>query len=151
MFKQLLSESQTRNYDDSILNNNSVFDSLSYVDSFFEIMTNIFLYAGIILALFSTLLLFNFISISITNKKKEIGILRAVGARGADVFKIFFSESLVIVLICLLLSLISSYLCCNLINNKLGEGLNGISLLVFGGKSIILLIALSLIVGFTCL
>ena len=135
MFKQLLSESQTRNYDDSILNiNNSVFDSLSYVDSFFEIMTNIFLYAGIILALFSTLLLFNFISISITNKKKEIGILRAVGA-----------------IIYLLLSLISSYLCCNLINNKLGEGLNGISLLVFGGKSIILLIALSLIVGFTCL
>ena len=48
MFKQLLSESQTRNYDDSILNiNNSVFDSLSYVDSFFEIMTNIFLYSGI--------------------------------------------------------------------------------------------------------
>ncbi|WP_334330905.1 ABC transporter ATP-binding protein/permease [Candidatus Phytoplasma prunorum] len=37
-----------------------------------------------------------FIKKSIEFKKKEIGILRALGARGADVFKIFFSEGFVI-------------------------------------------------------
>ena len=38
------------------------------------------------LAVFAALLLYNFISASINAKKQDIGILRAVGARGIDVF-----------------------------------------------------------------
>ena len=41
----------------------------------------------------------SFISTSISYKKREIGILRALGARGGDVFGIFFIESLIIALI----------------------------------------------------
>ena len=41
----------------------------------------------------------NFISTSISYKKQEIGILRAIGSRSNDVFRIFFSESFIIAMI----------------------------------------------------
>ena len=67
-------------------------------------------YLGLALALFSELLLllFNFITISISSKTHEISVLRAVGARGKDVFKIFFAESLFIALLSFLIALASA-------------------------------------------
>ena len=62
-------------------------------------MSQVFLYVGIGLAIFSMFLFYNFMSISINNKKREIGILRAVGAKRSDVFKIFYSESFIIAVI----------------------------------------------------
>lgn len=61
---------------------------------------------GLSLTLFAVLLMFNFISASITSKKKEIGILRAIGARATDVYKIFFSEALIVAGICFVLAAI---------------------------------------------
>ena len=74
-------------------------------------------------------MLSNFISVSISNKKREIGILRAVGARSLDVFKIFFSESFVIGLICVLFSSGISMWLCNTINMEYPSGL------LFGNKN----------------
>lgn len=82
-----------------------------------SIFAKVFLYIGLALALFAMLMLFNFISVSITYKKKEIGILRAVGARGTDVFKIFYAESAIITAISLVLSIIASIVLCSIINN----------------------------------
>ena len=45
---------------------------------------------------FSTILFINFIVVSINNNKKQIGILRAIGAKKQDVFKIFLLEGLLI-------------------------------------------------------
>lgn len=59
----------------------------------------VLLYIGIFFAVFAAIMLMNFIATSISYKKREIGILRAVGARGMDVFKIFFNESLIIAII----------------------------------------------------
>ncbi|MEG2002873.1 MAG: FtsX-like permease family protein, partial [Clostridia bacterium] len=61
--------------------------------------TQVFFLASGVLAFFVTLLLFNFISASIANKKKEIGILRAIGARGVDVMKIFVFEGIMLAII----------------------------------------------------
>lgn len=145
---KLVDEYYQANEDDSkIIINCSIISSLDMVNELVEVMTVAFLWAGIILAIFATLLLFNFISVSITNKKREIGILRAVGARGLDVFKIFFSESFVIVLICCILALFASNLVCGIINTEMGVGLSGVQLLVFGPKSIILIIILSIAVS----
>ena len=69
-------------------------------------LKDIFFYLGLVL--FSELLLFNFITISISSKTHEISVLRAVGARGKDVFKIFFAESLFIALLSFLIALASA-------------------------------------------
>lgn len=144
----LVKEYYTAGEDDSTIKINSyIMDTLSMVDSFIETLSVVFLWGGIVFAVFSTLLLFNFISVSITNKKKEIGILRAVGARGTDVFKIFFSESFVIVLICFVISIIGSIFICNIINTQMGKGLSDLSLLVFGPKSILLILGISILVS----
>ncbi|MDE6252296.1 MAG: ATP-binding cassette domain-containing protein [Lachnospiraceae bacterium] len=79
--------------------NNCTSYTLSMVNSAISQTKNIFLYIGIFFAIFAAIMLMNFIATSISYKKREIGILRAVGARGADVFKIFFNESLIIALI----------------------------------------------------
>lgn len=48
---------------------------------------------GIAMTIFTTLLMLNFISISISEKKKELGVLRALGATNRDVFGMLFTES----------------------------------------------------------
>ena len=118
--------------------------SLEMVNSIVEDMSKVFMWVGIVLAAFSMLLLSNFIATSISYKKKEIGILRAVGARGADVFKIFYSESFVIALICLILGIAGSIAGCNLINREIGETLNA-SIFVFGGTSVLILLGIAAI------
>ncbi|MDE7100549.1 MAG: ABC transporter permease, partial [Anaeroplasmataceae bacterium] len=84
---------------------NSKMNQLSMFISLAETLGTVFLISGLVLALFAFLLMFNFISVSITTKKKEIGILRAIGARALDVYKIFMSESLIIAFICMLISI----------------------------------------------
>lgn len=124
--------------------NGPVQEALLQVNSLVESLSEIFLWVGLILAVFSALLLSNFISVSISNKKKEIGILRAVGARSTDVFKIFFSESLIISVVCILLSSLGSIAACALINNELNAILSGVSVFVFGPVSFLVLAAVAL-------
>ena len=97
------------------------------------------------MVVFSCLLLFNFISLSISHKKREIGILRAVGASKYDVFRIFFAESLIIVGICFLLSVLSTVLFCGVINGIIIDQA-GLSLHVlrFGIVPLLTLLAISL-------
>jgi ABC-type antimicrobial peptide transport system permease subunit len=73
--------------------------SIGIVNSAIEETRKPLLYIGIFFAVFASIMLMNFITVSISYRKREIGILRAVGARGLDVFKIFFNESLIIALI----------------------------------------------------
>lgn len=112
---------------------------LMMVDSMVKELSQVFLYVGLVFAVFAVLLFSNFISTSISQKKKEIGILRAVGARGLDVFKIFFSESFVIGAICVALSVAACIFLCGLINTELASGI-GVSLLVFGLPSFAVLL-----------
>ncbi len=51
---------------------------------------------SVIFVLFSILLILNYISASITNFKKEIGILKSIGTSSRDVTKIFVVETLLI-------------------------------------------------------
>ena len=94
-------------------------------------------------AVFAALLLSNFIFVSISQKKRDIGILRAVGARGADVFKIFFSESFVIAAICVALSAAGSIVICRLLNDSVTIEL-GAAIFVFGPISVAVLIGIAL-------
>lgn len=113
--------------------------NIEMVDEVIVALSKVFLYVGLVLAVFAALLLSNFISISISYKKREIGILRAVGARSFDVFKIFFSESFLIAAICVGISIASSVTLCTLANQML-MSLISASILVFGVLSLAVLI-----------
>ena len=117
---------------------------LSMVNGMIEQLSDIFLYVGITLAAFAMLLLFNFISVSITNKKKEIGILRAVGARSTDVFKIFYSESIIITAICFVLAMVASFVVCGILNNAVA-GPIGASIFVFGPLSWLVMLGIAVV------
>ena len=118
--------------------------NLQMVDDMVDALSKAFLYVGLVFALFAALLLSNFISVSISNKKREIGILRAVGARSTDVFKIFFSESFTITVICIALSTVLSVIICGLINSTTVEYI-GASLFVFGILSFIIMVVIALL------
>ena len=126
---------------------NSVMNTLESFNSFIEVGAQIFLYIGIGFAVFSALLLMNFISTSISYKKREIGILRAVGARSSDVFKIFFSEALIIALINFILSLAAVIGAITFANGYMHkQGIN-ITLLTFGPRQVILMLLISIAVA----
>ncbi len=126
---------------------NQVMDTLNSFNDFIEIGAKVFLYIGIGFAVFSGLMLMNFISVSISYKRREIGILRAVGARSSDVFKIFFSEAAMIALINYALSLVATITAINIFNNAVRSGGVNVTLLNFGIRQIVLMLAVSLFVA----
>lgn len=127
---------------------NTLYDEVGMASDIVEELSLVFLVIGIVLAVFASLLLFNFISMSITNKKKEIGILRAVGARGTDVFKIFFAESGIIVGVCTLLALIGTGILTFVINNILKSNIGfDVTLFVFGAVPVLVMVFVALFVS----
>ena len=61
--------------------------------------TGAFVGVGAAFAVFAGALIFQFINLSIESKRGQVGILRALGARSADVCRIFFSESFILALV----------------------------------------------------
>jgi len=88
--------------------NNYVVLLESMVGSIIKAVAKILLYVGIGVYVFAIILFMTYIAASISYKKREIGILRAVGARSSDVFGIFFNEALVISLIVFILATVGS-------------------------------------------
>ncbi len=140
------------NNNNNIFNFNVQFQSTSVLDEFggmIEDMANILLWIGVGLAIFAGLMLMNFISTSIAYKKREIGVLRAIGARSKDVFSIFFAESFVICMINFLLSAIGTGVICSIINNTFASKIGvPLTLMMFGFKQIALLFGVALGVAF---
>ena len=127
---------------------NPVTYELDIVHEVLKVLSKVFMFIGIGFALFAALLLANFIATSISYKKQEIGILRAIGSRSADVFRIFFSESFIIAMINFVLSLISAGIITAVINLIIRQKLGVlITVLQFGVRQIALLLAVSIFVA----
>lgn len=128
---------------------NPVCEQLDMTDVIFDIISPVCLWIGVGFAIFASLLLSNFISTSISYKRRQIGILRAIGSRGNDVFRIFFSESFIIAMINFVISSIGTLFIVSLINAVLrsSTGLL-VTLLHFGPRQIALLFAVSILVAF---
>ncbi len=116
----------TNNYENDIPNgswcldlNNATITNVEMMSMVVLVLTHVFIYIGIALAIFSMLLFYNFISVSINNKKREIGILRAVGAKRMDVFKIFYSEAFIIAFLNFLLSTVLVFVISFLVNKEI--------------------------------
>lgn len=141
--KQMLKDSFDLKADVKYELQNNVTEEMGYIDDILDVLGKVFLYVGIGFAVFASLLLSNFIAVSISYKKQEIGILRAIGSRSNDVFRIFFSEAFVIAMINYVLSIISTVVLTIVINSSLRDdtGLQ-ISILTFGFRQIIVLFVL---------
>ena len=100
---------------------NGVYSGLQNFIEMIEELNKVFLIVGCVVGGLAALMLLNFISASISAKSKEIGILRAVGARGTDVFKIFFSEAFIIAMICFVLAAVGAGFVCNIVNNSVTQ------------------------------
>ena len=99
-------------------------------------------------AVFAALMLANFIATSISYKKQEIGILRAIGSRSNDVFRIFFAESFIIAMINFVLSAIGVFAATTIFNLVLRRDVGIlITILNFGARQILLLFAVSILVA----
>ena len=64
---------------------------------------------SLVFSLFAILLLFNFIGLSITDNKKEIGVLRALGTTKKDISKIYSIQGLLVGLVSYVISLFLTY------------------------------------------
>ncbi len=77
-------------------------DAVAEVEEYRETIggfTGAFVGVGAAFAVFAGALIFQFINLSIEAKRGQAGILRALGARSADVCRIFFSESFILALV----------------------------------------------------
>ncbi|NLI52672.1 MAG: FtsX-like permease family protein, partial [Erysipelotrichaceae bacterium] len=129
--------------------NNEVSYLVENVGDFLEIISRIFVVVGIIFAVFASLLFLNFITLSVAFKKQEIGILRAIGARGIDVATIFMNEAGIIALINLILSFMLAIIAGTTINNYIGKNINiYLSIVNVGLRQLLLLILIAFGVAF---
>ncbi len=130
---------------------NSVVDAAKETANGISKYSWIFLLSGFVTGLIAALFLFNYITMTVFQKKKEIGILRALGARGGDLFKIFFSESLVIVAICFILSSVISGVLCFVIGDLIfSVGIfSGVRILRFGILDILIILGVMTVVAFS--
>ncbi len=127
---------------------NAVTYELDTVNSILKSMSKVFLYIGIGFAVFASLMLANFIGTSISHKKQEIGILRAIGSRSNDVFRIFFSESFIIAMINFVLSSVGVFVVTTIINNIVRNHYGIlITILNFGPRQVGLLLLVSFVIA----
>jgi len=98
-------------------------------------------YASYIFGFFALLLLTNFIVNSIYDNKRAIGILRGLGARKMDIFKICLSEGIIIGSFSLILSIITLYIVINFTNDYISSHLFfNINFIIFTPENLLLII-----------
>jgi ABC-type lipoprotein export system ATPase subunit/ABC-type antimicrobial peptide transport system permease subunit len=128
---------------------NTIINAVDMFDFMLKPIGVVFTVVGVIFAIFSSLLMLNFISNSVILKKRQIGVLRALGARGTDVIGIFANEALIIALINFVLAIIGTGIISGIINSKLKVELAvAIRFMNFGIRQIALLLLISCFVAF---
>ena len=127
---------------------NDVLSTLEYSETQILQFTNLFLYASLVLALFSMFMLFNYISTSIASKRQSIGILRALGSNSSDVFKMFLTESLIISIISSTLASVLSYFACNLVNYYIKDIMSlMVNFAIYGLRQVIIIFVIGIFTG----
>lgn len=127
---------------------NTTLDTLSKNEQMILQFTDLFLYAALVLALFSIFMLFNYISTSIVSKRQSIGILRALGSNSGDVFKMFITESVIISVINGILASIIAFVACVFVNSYIRDFMQlGINFALYGFRQVIVIFAISIVTG----
>lgn len=143
-------------------NNNYMYHSteisknIYLVSNIFSIFTMVIKWVALILAIFSVILLVNFVAHSIMQRKKEIGLFRAIGASGIDITKIFLIEVSVILFFVIIFAILFMWLGTIGLNSLLVSGFMGylksasiskISLLSMGVLPVVYVVGVTILLG----
>ena len=74
----------------------SVVDTVTDINSFFSIVRIVLIIFGTIIMSISAMGMMNTLSVSLLQRTKEVGILKALGAKRTDIFKMFIFEAILI-------------------------------------------------------
>lgn len=77
----------------------SVADSLSQIDQIFKIIQVVLAGFGVIAMFVASIGMFNTLTISLLERTREIGIMKALGATNKDIRKVFLSEAVIMSLL----------------------------------------------------
>ena len=127
---------------------NAISFELNTLDGTLTALASIFRYIGICLSIFSVFLFSNFVSVSIVERKRDIGIMRALGASCGDVFLVFFTESIIMATVNFALSCCLTYITAVVGNYVIKHQFDLIiSFVNFGIRQVGILFCLSFIVA----
>ncbi len=115
--KQILDELECFKDGIRYIPKNVVTANLDQIDMFFHYANNYVLVSSVVFFLLSILIMFNFINFSVRLRKRDIGILCALGANRKDVIKIYSCESLFISLGCFIFTSIVFIITTTILNN----------------------------------
>ena len=103
---------------------NTIFtDTINDVAKTVKYVSNIASKVLIGILIFTVIIFALFIVSSVNHNKKDIGILRAMGAKTSDIFKIYYLESFIIGLFAYLISIVVVYVSTYFANNLISENL----------------------------
>ncbi len=125
---------------------NTVINTISHNEKTIRQSADLFLYASIVLAVFSVFMFFNYISTSVVNKRSAIGILRCLGANGKNILSIFTIESIVMALVNAILATVITMVGCVLVNMYIMNVMYiSVAFAIFGTRQVLLIFGVSLL------
>ena len=126
--------------------NNSALTVIRTNETMIHQVSELFLYATIALSLFAIFMLYSYMSTSIASKKQSVGILRALGAGGKNILRIFLIECLIVTVINGLLANVLAWVGCMLVNVYTVNVMNiSVHFALFGMHQVLLISAVCLL------
>ena len=92
-------------------------DVIGYVNMMYYMLHKYLLVITLVVVIFAMILIYNFVSVTISYSKKTIGILRSLGIKLMDVLKIYTFEAILIAVVSYLLSIVMWIESCKFLNN----------------------------------
>ncbi len=114
----------TFSYHDTLSATSTFSDDVNSILQTISVLKKIAFYVAIVFIVFTIILITSFMFSSISYRKKEIGILRGLGAKSSDVMKIFLWEGILLAGISFLLASIILVGVTNLLNSIIMSGMS---------------------------
>ena len=122
---------------------------LNELNNYFVVLKKIFSTVALVFFGFAILLTYSFISASISSRKKDIGILRSLGASRFDVARIFIIEGVMIVIAKIVLGIVTCYAAFRLVYHyfleQFGFLAENYQIISFGPRQMILIALLTIV------
>lgn len=139
--------SQYLDNNEKIRTNNSVLEQAGFMKNTMDILKKVFYYVSLGIGVFAMFMFGNYLINSIMARKREIGVLRAIGATSRDIFHICLFEGMILFAVIFPISSLISGIAGIVINSMVKSNLGiMIPISVFGIRQLALIFVVSLAV-----